>query len=1352
MNNIKKILIIIILFLSSIPIPLVGSDEPPRSMELIEQNQYWNKYQLEDGTYQLEIGSSSLNYYDESWQPINPNFYLLPSEHLAYTYGYRVGNEHGLFNAYFKPNMQEDYPVAFAYNKSEELTHVLRSKLLAVGYVESDYEYVTLQNVQDSQGDYTANKVFYEDAFTGTWVNWTYKSEKLKEEIVLSNTTKTFLQNNPPSSFGLSNQDSYLVFITKLDYQGLHIDGHSGNFTATGTINFCNVTDDVKFAMPIGTCYEQHNEFNTTKLIYKIIQYQGNNYLLSGLKVTELNMMTFPVVIDPTLSQTGTIDDGHLIASDTKDFTRCWEQTNANSTNIESDYLYIGTEGTYNIYRSVVYFDTSALNSSMSIPSGTLSLNFNEDHLIHDTSIIVQNNNPYPTYPLGVDDYDRTHYSDQGGSFNSTNVNEGQRFNITLNATGLGYLNLSHQTSFMLRTDTEEKEQSGGGYWRLNSGTSPKLYINYSYVDVATNVATNILEQRATLSGTVNHTSGTDATTRFEYGTTAAYGTNTSNVGSQAAGTTRKETIAGLTVGTFYHFRYYGTDGTDDDHGEDRTFITKPNNATGLTIVKITGGHNLSWTHGDGYNKTRVVYATEDTLSSPSDGTLLCNLTNASASWNHMGLTDGTTYYYAAWEYAENNASDKNYFQWSNQSSSANALYVVELECSVNDTTSIEENTATLNGHINYKEGEETITAGFWVGTTTPVTDANDLWNITAGSEYAYGDEFDVASSDEGWQNPGTQYYVRSWVDNGSTFNYSTNTLPFCTKPNGTTGLTATTIDYDTIDLAWTKGTGAEKTLIIAQKDAYPTDRTDGTSIYNDTGSSYSFSADAGTDYYFKVWAIDTTGTLNNVSDTYTQSNAQTPPGTPTVTVSLVAGTTTVNCSWTNGTNATGTIVRRKSTAYPTSITDGSAIANTTGKPWVTNTTTTTQYYSVWHYETIDSNFTLSAVAHGDIGGLNINCFHVDNSSNKTVMPVWGLVIRNATGTQVYEDPICSNTKSVTVDDIPKGEKVRVIINATKNRTRYYYMDITSSTWVTLNTYLPRNDSTELYYAQVTDDYGLPVEDVYVSIRRKINTTYENVSYLYTDTNGYFNIYLQPEIDYIIVLNKTGYDEKISEWTPDPDYFGIYYPKTFRISKEQDDYQTYVFNDTITFEGWRSGTNIRVNYTDALGKTTSLKFLLYEINTTTSAESLNSTFENTSNCSTNFTINASNSYVVWLDLDHAVLGKENDSYTHNLSMPLYFYVTPTAIGSDTWIDNMFTVLLGENPLGWINLISYILAIVILMTFSVFNAPLGLIGSGFALGFLNIYLSFSIITIGLCTFLIVLGILGLAKQYTSGVRR
>jgi O-antigen/teichoic acid export membrane protein len=149
---------------------------------------------------------------------------------------------------------------------------------------------------------------------------------------------------------------------------------------------------------------------------------------------------------------------------------------------------------------------------------------------------------------------------------------------------------------------------------------------------------------------------------------------------------------------------------------------------------------------------------------------------------------------------------------------------------------------------------------------------------------------------------------------------------------------------------------------------------------------------------------------------------------------------------------------------------------------------------------------------------------------------------------------------------------------------------------------------------------------------------------------------------------------------------------------------------------------------------------------------LNSTFENTSNCSTNFTINASNSYVVWLDLDHAVLGKENDSYTYNLSMPLYFYVTPTAVGSGTWIDNMFTVLLGENPLSWINLISYILAIVILMTFSVFNAPLGLIGSGFALGFLNIYLSFSIITIGLCTFLIVLGILGLAKQYTSGVRR
>jgi len=53
----------------------------------------------------------------------------------------------------------------------------------------------------------------------------------------MSNTTKTLLQGHPPSDYGLSNQNSYLVFITRLDYSGLNMYNSSGmldgNFTIT---------------------------------------------------------------------------------------------------------------------------------------------------------------------------------------------------------------------------------------------------------------------------------------------------------------------------------------------------------------------------------------------------------------------------------------------------------------------------------------------------------------------------------------------------------------------------------------------------------------------------------------------------------------------------------------------------------------------------------------------------------------------------------------------------------------------------------------------------------------------------------------------------------------------------------------------------------------------------------------------------------------------------------------------------------------------------------------------------------------------------------------------------------------
>jgi len=73
--------------------------------------------------------------------------------------------------------------------------------------------------------------------------------------------------------------------------------------------------------------------------------------------------------------------------------------------------------------------------------------------------------------------------------------------------------------------------------------------------------------------------------------------------------------------------------------------------------------------------------------------------------------------------------------------------------------------------------------------------------------------------------------------------------------PQATTGLTATMVNSTKIDLSWTKHTGDDKTLIRYKSGSSPTSVTDGTLLYNDSGSSTSQTGlSAGQHVYYSAW------------------------------------------------------------------------------------------------------------------------------------------------------------------------------------------------------------------------------------------------------------------------------------------------------------------------------------------------------------------------------------------------------------------------------------------------------------------------------------------------------------------
>ncbi len=468
-------------------INLTDPPAPPDNYTLINRGATWNTFHdPTTGSTVLDSYPEQVNYQPtpNDWQPINTTLTLLPQDSLAYAHGYYAGNDHGPYAAYFKPNIQSTWPIAFAYNRSTDPTTVVRTQLTGVGYIDpTSWSTHTLQTTQSSQGLFTNNTATYPGIFTGTNVTYTYENMQLKEAITLSNTTKALLQSHPPSQYGLSN-NTYLVFATKIDSLGLtSYDGQdpiTGNITITQGIEFKDALNHFACALPIGTAYEQGNTSATMPLVYRIIHLNGDTYLLSGLPFSALTTMTFPIVIDPTITVYSLTNDGYIYSSSTT-YNTAWTALSGTISSTATS-LFIGqdkTSGvppTYNIYRGMLLFNTTTLPNNANITSATLSLYKYSDNSSTDFTITVQNGQPtYPHDPLQTADYGKSHYSGNGGGLNTTGFGTGYN---TITLTNYSWLQKRGETKLCLRSnrDISGTTPTTHEYVKVYSGNADRQY------------------------------------------------------------------------------------------------------------------------------------------------------------------------------------------------------------------------------------------------------------------------------------------------------------------------------------------------------------------------------------------------------------------------------------------------------------------------------------------------------------------------------------------------------------------------------------------------------------------------------------------------------------------------------------------------------------------------------------------------------------------------------------------------------------------------------------------------------------------------------------------------------------
>ena len=196
---------------------------------------------------------------------------------------------------------------------------------------------------------------------------------------------------------------------------------------------------------------------------------------------------------DSPLTVYSSTSDG-IVSVEGEDWDTVHDATEGTDTEYAAIYIAIGA---YNFpggyaacFRSFVFFDTSSIPSGAIIDSATLSLYGKNADIGDDYDIVVQNGQPtYPHDSLVGGDYLYTHYSGDGGSFNTSTFTTTGYNVITLNATGRGWINKSGKTKLALLSspdiDDNCPENSARSVWCWSADETeggelrPKLIVNY---------------------------------------------------------------------------------------------------------------------------------------------------------------------------------------------------------------------------------------------------------------------------------------------------------------------------------------------------------------------------------------------------------------------------------------------------------------------------------------------------------------------------------------------------------------------------------------------------------------------------------------------------------------------------------------------------------------------------------------------------------------------------------------------------------------------------------------------------------------------------------------------------------
>ena len=295
----------------------------------------------------------------------------------------------------------------------------------------------------------------------------------------------------------------------------------------------------------------------------------------------------------------------------------------------------------------------------------------------------------------------------------------------------------------------------------------------------------------------------------------------------------------GLDAGTHYYYSIWSYNTTDNEYSyvyESGSNYTNPDSPTSLQeTAKNMTTITLQWLKGINATKSVVFCNASGETGFPTrvNGSEVLNVTNDNDTVS--GLTENTTYWFTVYSFNPDSGL------WSESNSTDNATTNADAG-GITSMTASRYNDVQLNlSWVKSSASDETVVVR---KTGSYPANPNDGTKAYNGSLLTYKDT---------GRTPATKYYYRAWAWNGETYGDTYASDSNSTRPSPPTEFIGS-ISGDNLVINWTKGGGAARTLIRNNTDSYPANTSDGTLVYNDTGTTTTVS-DVSDFGYYRSWS-----------------------------------------------------------------------------------------------------------------------------------------------------------------------------------------------------------------------------------------------------------------------------------------------------------------------------------------------------------------------------------------------------------------------------------------------------------------------------------------------------------------